>query len=296
MYKEYNSCNLCPRKCNVNRKNTKGICGEGITLRIGRAAPHLWEEPCISGENGSGTVFFSGCNLKCVYCQNYALSRGNKGVEITVEELADIFMDLEGKGVHNINLVTAEHFAPQIKPAVKMARKKGLKIPVILNSSGYVSVETLDYLADVIDIYLVDFKYMDNTLAKNLSSAENYPEVAKKALYKMVELKGKPRYDESSMMTSGVIVRHLCLPGQAEDTKNVIRYVYETYGSNIVMSIMSQYTPMPQCLNHPFLGRKLTETEYDEIIDFCIETGIEDAYVQDGESASESFIPEFFGK
>lgn len=296
IYSQYNQCTLCPRKCGVDRNIKAGFCGENATVRVGRAAPHYWEEPCISGEKGSGTVFFAGCSLKCVYCQNVALSRGSKGVEITSDELADLFLKLQSDGVHNINLVTAEHFAPHIKTSVETARKKGLSIPVILNSSGYVSVETIEFLKDVIDVYLVDFKYLDENMAKEFSCASDYPEIVKKAVAKMTELKPAVSYDENGMIKSGVVVRHLCLPGSTNDSKNILKYVFETYGENVVLSIMSQYTPMNACEKHPVLGRRLTEEEYDDILDFCLEIGIEDAYIQDGEAASESFIPEFYGK
>lgn len=293
-YKEYEKCNLCPRMCNVNRNSgKKGICGEDHNVRIGRAALHLWEEPCISGENGSGTVFFAGCNLKCVYCQNRALSNSKKGRKISVEELADVFISLQSEGAHNINLVTAEHFSPQIKAAVIMAKSKGLAIPVILNSSGYVAENVLNMLKDVIDIFLVDFKYMNPVIAKEYSYAEDYPDVAKKALNIMVKNVGKPQF-EGEMLKKGVVVRHLCLPGEKKDTENIIRYVFETYGENVVLSIMSQYTPMTDCSDIKNLCRKLTKKEYDDIVDFCISIGIENAYIQDGEAASESFIPEFY--
>ena len=295
-YAEYKKCTLCPRKCGVDRELYAGVCGEKNEVRIGRAAPHYWEEPCISGENGSGTVFFAGCSLKCVYCQNRALSRGEKGKPVSVEELAECYIELQQQGVHNINLVTAEHFAPHIKQSVLRAKEKGLNIPVILNSSGYVSPETLDLLKDVIDIYLVDFKYMDSAVAKEFSLASDYPKIAKEAIKKMWGFKGKPCYGEDSMLKSGVVVRHLCLPGFVADSKKILKYVFDEYGTDVILSIMSQYTPMPECSQHPLLQRKLTQKEYDEIIDYCIEIGIEDAYVQDGESASESFIPEFYGK
>ncbi len=293
-FKEYDACLLCPRMCRAKRNDKEtGICKETLDIKIGRASLHLWEEPCISGEKGSGTVFFSGCSLKCIYCQNYALSRSHKGTNITVEELADIFLSLEKDGAHNINLVTAEHFAPSIKNAVIDAKNRGLKLPVILNSSGYVSESTIELLKDVVDIYLVDFKYMDQMLAKEFSAAEDYPKIAREALRKMVNLKGKLVYDENGMLLSGVIVRHLCLPGCSADSKNILSYLYKTYGGKIKLSIMSQYTPMESCKNHPLLFRKLSVKEYDEIIDYALSLGIEDAYIQDGESASESFIPEF---
>ena len=295
-YKEYRECMLCPRNCRIDRNSNKGVCGEKTTVRIGRAAPHYWEEPCISGENGSGTVFFAGCNLKCIYCQNNALSSGEKGREITVDELIETYLRLQAEGVHNINLVTSEHFAPSIKDSILRAEEKGLEIPIILNSSGYVSVETLELLKDVIDVYLVDFKYMNKDLAKEFSGAPDYPEVAKRAIEQMVKYKSRVCYDKNGMITSGVVVRHLCLPGCTDDSKDIVKYIYETYSDSVVLSIMSQYTPMPACEKHPLLKRKLTAEEYDSVVDFCIDIGVEDAYIQEGEAASESFIPEFYGK
>lgn len=297
MYKEYEKCTLCPRRCRVNRnKQEKGFCGQTSALKVGRASLHLWEEPCVSGEKGSGTVFFSGCSLHCCYCQNFNLSRGKEGTATDGENLSRIFLNLQDEGAHNINLVTGEHFAPHIRQAVKNAKKEGLVIPVILNSSGYVSLETLDYLKDVIDIYLVDFKYMNSDIAKKYSIAEDYPEVAKKALKKMYSLVGTPAFDENGILKKGVIVRHLCLPGCSDDSKAVISYVYENYKENVLLSIMSQYTPFGSCGKYLELTRKLTVEEYDEIIDFCLEIGIENAFIQEGEAASESFIPVFDGK
>lgn len=297
MYQEYEKCTLCPRKCGVNRnKQEKGLCGQTSVLKAGRASLHLWEEPCVSGEKGSGTVFFSGCSLHCCYCQNFKLSRGKEGVVTDTENLTRIFLKLQNEGAHNINLVTGEHFAPHIKQAVKNAKKEGLTIPVILNSSGYVSLKTLEYLKDVIDIYLVDFKYMSPDIAKKYSMAEDYPEIAKKALEKMYNLAGKPTFDKNGILKKGVIVRHLCLPACGGDSKEVIRWLYENYRENVLLSIMSQYTPFGNCGKYPELTRKLTTEEYDEILDFCLEIGIENAFVQEEEAASESFIPIFDGK
>ncbi len=296
-YEEYEKCTLCPRMCMVNRnENIKGFCGETSTLRMGRAALHMWEEPCISGIGGSGTVFFAGCNLRCSYCQNYKLSRGEEGVEPGEKSLEDIFLDLQSQGAHNINLVTGEHFAPHIKEAVFGARERGLKVPIILNSNGYVTDETLEYLKDVIDIYLVDFKYMDAEIAEKYSAARDYPQVVKKALEKMYNLVGEPCFEGEDMLEKGVVVRHLCLPGYIEDSKKIIAYIFEKYGENVILSIMSQYTPYGNIEKFPEINRKLTSKEYDEIIDFCIRKGIENAYIQEGEAASESFIPSFDGK
>ncbi len=294
MFHEYDNCRLCPRECAVNRnKQEKGVCRETSEIMVGRADLHYWEEPCISGENGSGTVFFAGCSLGCVYCQNHELSRGRKGIKVSEQELAEMFLHLQEKGAHNINLVTAEHYAPGIKNALMMAKERGLIIPVILNSSGYVKASTIEFLNDVIDIYLVDFKYMDSSLAKKYSFAEDYPAVAEKAIEKMVSYRKRLRFRENGILKEGIIIRHLCIPGCSRDSKNIIEYLYGKYKGSVKLSIMSQYTPMPDCKNYPEINRKLTQAEYDEIIDFCIHIGIEDAYIQEGDAAQESFIPEF---
>ncbi len=291
----YERCKLCPRKCGVNRYEKTGFCKAYSMPKVGRASLHFWEEPCISGTNGSGTVFFSGCTLRCCYCQNYALSRGNEGIVTDEKRLAKIFLKLQSDGAHNINLVTAEHYAPSVKAAVLEAKNKGLTIPVILNSSGYVSLSTLELLKDVIDVYLVDFKYTDEKLSKLYSLAEDYPQIAMQALEKMTEHKPSPVFDKDGIMQSGVIVRHLCLPGHTEDSKKVIEQVFEKYKDNVVLSIMSQYTPMGKS-KFENLDRKLSEEEYNDIIDYCISLGIEDAYIQEGEASSESFIPVFDGR
>lgn len=262
-------------------------------MKAGRAALHFWEEPCICGEEGSGAVFFSGCSLRCCYCQNFELSCGKQGAEVSEEKLAEIFIRLQSEGANNINLVTGEHFAPQIRGSILLAKKKGLSIPVMLNSSGYVNMHCLEILKEVIDIYLVDFKYMDSSLSHKYSMAKDYPETAKKALRQMVELCPKPIFDERGNLKKGVIVRHLCLPGHSEDSKKVLEYVYKTYGKNILMSIMSQYTPVNEIAKYPHLNRKLSEKEYENVLCYCMDIGIEDAFIQEGEAASESFIPKF---
>lgn len=284
-------CNICPRKCNIDRSKTVGFCGAGDTVKVARAGLHFYEEPCISGQNGSGTVFFSGCNLKCVYCQNKSVSAG-QGKEITVERLGSIFLELQNKGANNINLVTPDQYALQIKKAVKLAKNKGLKIPIVYNTSGYCSVETLVELSDVIDVFLTDFKYMNEEKAQKYSSAKDYPIVVKNALKQMYLQVGKPQYDENGIMKKGVIVRHLCLPQNSDDSKEIIKYLYQTYGDNIVVSIMNQYTPMGVC-EFSELNRKLSDEEYDDVVDFAVDLGLENAYVQEGETADESFIPDF---
>lgn len=294
MFREYDLCNLCPRECNVNRnEEKKGWCNQTSTLRVARASLHMWEEPTISGEKGSGTVFFSGCSLKCIYCQNYKISRENVGKEITVDRLAEIFIELQGKGAHNINLVTADHFAPHICKSLEIAREKGLRVPVILNSSGYIKTKTLKLLEQYIDIYLVDCKYFFSESAKKYSQAENYCVEALDAIEEMVRQKPGLMVDEGGILQKGVVIRILCLPGHTEETKRIIENLYKKYGETVCYSIMSQYTPTKNTENISPLNRKLNKREYDDVIDFCIALGMENAFVQEGESASESFIPEF---
>lgn len=284
-------CNICPRKCNVDRTEKTGFCGVGNKIKVARAALHYYEEPCISGESGSGTVFFSGCNLKCVYCQNKEVSAG-LGKEISVERLSEIFLELKEQGANNINLVTPDQYAINIKKALKIAKEKGLNIPIVYNTSGYCSVETIKALSDVIDVFLTDFKYMSSDNAKKYSFASDYPAVAKSALKQMFLNVGKPQYDKNGIMTKGIIVRHLCLPDNTEDSKSVIKYLYETYGDDIVISIMNQYTPMGKC-KFDELNRKLSNKEYENIVDFAVDLGVENAFIQEDETADHSFIPDF---
>ena len=293
-----NGCRICPRECNVDRRNgQKGICGvSGIGIYGARAALHMWEEPCISGEEGSGTVFFSGCPLRCVYCQNYEIARAERGSEITVERLSEIFLELQEKHANNINLVTPTHYSLEIIEAVNLARAKGLRIPIVYNCSGYESVRTLKKLEGIVDIYLVDYKYEDSCLAKRYSNAANYPEVVKEALKEMVRQCDAAEFDERDIMQKGVIVRHLLLPGQLQNGKDVVKYVYETYGDQVFLSLMNQYTPLPHVTKWPELNRKVTEAEYEELVDYAIDLGVENGFIQEGETAQESFIPAFEGE
>ncbi len=284
-------CNICPRKCGVDRDKKQGFCGVGENIKISRAALHFYEEPCISGESGSGTVFFSGCNLKCVYCQNKSIREGF-GKEITVNRLAKIFLELQEKGANNINLVTPDHFAYSIKEALKIAKQQGLKIPVVYNTSGYCDAQTIKDLSDVVDIFLTDFKYVSNEISYKYSCCKDYFEVAKKALNQMYLQIGKPIYDNQGIMQKGIIVRHLCLPENTDDSKRVIEYIYNEYKDDVVLSIMNQYTPMGEC-EFDELNRKLTDEEYQEIIDFALDLGVENAFVQEGDTADDSFIPDF---
>ena len=286
-------CSLCPRMCMADREITTGYCGVKNTLRVARAALHFWEEPCISGEEGSGAVFFTGCNLRCVFCQNFQIARAEQGKEITVERLSEIFLELQAQKANNINLVTATHYVPQVVCALKRAKEQGLNIPVVYNCGGYESVETLKMLEGLVDIYLPDFKYVDTERAKRYSRAENYPEVAKTALAEMVRQQPEAQFDDREMMKKGVIVRHLMLPGGIKDSKAVVKYLYETYGDQIYISLMNQYTPLPHVEEYPEINRKVKKFEYDRLVGYAISLGVENGFIQEGETAEESFIPAF---
>ncbi len=287
-------CNLCPRKCNADRNIKTGFCGQTEAIKLARAAAHYWEEPVISGEKGSGAVFFSGCTLGCVYCQNDDISHKGKGTEVSIRELADIFLRLEREGCHNINLVTADHFMPSVKKAIDMAKAEGIKIPFVLNTGGYLTAEFVRSLEGYIDIFLTDLKYLDENIAGRYSKAKNYPYYAKEALREMVAMHPEPFFDEEGIMTKGVIVRHLVMPGMTEESKAVLDYLWENYGDNIIYSIMGQYTPISRNLaDYPEINRKLTEEEYDEVTDYAWDIGIEDAFIQLPGSDEEEYIPDF---
>lgn len=287
-------CTLCPRECKVDRvAGKKGYCGASAGLKAARAALHMWEEPCISGEEGSGTVFFSGCPLHCVYCQNHHISDGRAGKEITVERLMEIFLELQEKGANNINLVTPTHYVLSIRRALLLAKERGLSIPVVYNCGGYEKPETLRLLEGLVDIYLPDFKYMSKELGERYSKAGDYADFAKRSLEEMVRQTGKPVFDENGRMKKGVIVRHLALPEQAEDSKQVLSYLYQTYGDTIFISIMNQYTPTGDKKEYPELNRTLLEEEYEELVDYAISLGVENGFIQEGGTAEESFIPDF---
>ncbi len=288
------NCELCPRRCRVSRtEGQKGFCGADRTVRVARAALHFWEEPCISGTEGSGTVFFSGCTMRCLFCQNREISRGEAGKEISVSRLSEIFLELQAKGANNINLVTPMHFAPAITKALELAREKGLSLPIVWNTGGWELSESVAAVSDYADIWLTDFKYFDDKLAEDFSHAPQYFEIACAALKQMVEQTGPTVFDDRGMMKRGVIVRHLMLPGHLDDTKNVLRYLYETYGDKIWVSIMNQYTPLCFDERFPELSRTVSDEEYDEAIDFACELGMEQAFVQEGGTVGESFIPPF---
>lgn len=297
-----NGCNLCPRNCDVDRKIGKtGYCGQTDKIYVARAALHMWEEPCISGKEGSGTVFFCGCNLRCIFCQNHMIAlgkdtKGSKvGKEVSISRLKDIFLELQHKGANNINLVTGSHYIPQIAQSLRLAKQEGLHVPVVYNTGGYEKKESLRLLEGLVDIYLPDMKYVSKELSKEYSHAEDYFEVAKSALEEMVRQVGEPEFDNRGYLKKGVIVRHLVLPGSTKDSKAVLDYLYGTYGERIYISIMNQYTPMEQIKNHPLLSRKVTKREYQKVIDYALSLGWENGFIQEGETAKESFIPGFDG-
>ena len=287
------NCTLCPRHCGVNRTSgKKGVCGETDTVRLSRAALHFWEEPCISGEKGSGTVFFSGCPLKCVYCQNREISMGDAGKQVSVDRLSEIFLELQQNGAENINLVTPTHFVTQIISAVQSAKENGLELPIVYNTSGYETEDTLECLKGIVDVYLTDFKYMSEKLSEKYSNAKDYPEIAKNALKKMVEQQPEPLF-EDGMLKKGVVVRHLVLPGCIIDSKAVLKYVYQNFGDNVLISIMRQFTPYKLSERFCELNRKITDAEYMSVVRYAENLGIENGFVQEKEAAEESFIPPF---
>jgi len=288
------NCTLCPRNCRADRGlGNVGYCGKTDRVYIARAALHHWEEPCISGSEGSGTVFFSGCNLKCIYCQNSVIALGNRGKEISIDDLSETFLSLQSQNANNINLVTPTHYIVQIREALLLAKNRGLSIPVVYNTGGYELPESLDILAGLVDIYMPDFKYWTEKTASEYSNAPDYPQRAIEAIDKMKSLQSECIYDERGIMQKGVIVRHLLLPGKVYEAKQIIKYLFGKYGNSVVYSIMSQYTPMKHFDKYPDLNRRVRKKEYDSLVDFCLEIGIENAYIQDGESAKESFIPDF---
>lgn len=285
-------CTLCPRNCKVNRYETVGFCNSTDKVKLAYYSLHQWEEPVISGSNGSGTVFFSHCNLKCVFCQNKKISTGGYGKEISNERLKEIFLELQDNGAHNINLVTPTHYVPEIVEVLQEIKGKDLKIPVVYNTSSYENVKTIEMLENLVDIYLADLKYYQNELGCKYSNCRNYFEVASKAIEAMYRQTG-PFKIVDGLMLQGVIVRVLVLPGHVDDSKKIIKYLYETYGNNIIISIMNQYTPIDVIDKYPNLNRKLSVDEYEEIIDYACDLGMEKAFVQEGETQDKSFIPDF---
>lgn len=283
------NCSICPRKCNADRENSVGFCKSPAEFRLARAALHFWEEPCISGENGSGTVFFSGCNLKCVYCQNYEISIENKGIVVDDSRLIEIFKSLIEQGAENINLVNPTHYADRL---ANLFEKWHCPVPVVYNTSGYESAQTLKMLDGIVDIYLTDFKYIRSDKAQKYSNAPDYPEVAKNALAEMKRQVQGYEFDSRGVMQKGVIVRHLVLPQNTNSALRIIDYIAENY-SDTYLSIMAQYVPCGSLENYPEINRKITEREYNKVVDYALQTGLENVFIQQTESAGKEFIPPF---
>ena len=288
-------CNICPRGCNVDRSEGKiGYCGESTQIRVARTSLHQWEEPCITGEHGSGTVFFSGCSLKCIFCQNHNIADSSVGQAFTIEQLADAFLRLQEKKASNINLVTAGHFVKQLVPAIMLAKENGLMIPIVYNSSAYETVEALQMLDGLIDVYLPDCKFCSAEISQNYAKAADYYKAAIGAIEEMVRQVGEPVFDEvTGNMMKGVIVRHLVLPGHTKDSMEILKYLHDTYKNQIYVSIMNQYTPVIQQDEYPNLNRKVTKREYRKVVDYALSLGMENAFIQEGHTAQESFIPKF---
>lgn len=291
---KYEDCLLCPRKCGINRSTGQtGVCGVSSEIKVARAALHYWEEPCISGKRGSGAVFFSGCSLHCVFCQNREISDGKAGKVISKERLSDIFMELAVKGANNINLVTPGQYIPDIVWAVNDAKSRGMKLPIIYNTSGYENVTELKLLEGIVDVYLPDFKYMDSTLSARYSRAKDYPSVAKQALSEMVRQQPDVVIDDATgLIQKGVIVRQLLLPGHVNDAKAVLKYLYDTYHDHVYISMMSQFTPIA-LKAYPEINRTVTRREYERLVDYALKIGITNAFIQEGDVAKDSFIPAF---
>lgn len=291
---KYENCLLCPRKCGINRRTGQtGVCGVSSEIKVARAALHYWEEPCISGKRGSGAVFFSGCSLHCVFCQNREISDGKAGKVISKERLSDIFMELADKGANNINLVTPGQYIPDIVWAVNDAKSRGMKLPIIYNTSGYENVTELKLLEGIVDVYLPDFKHMDSTLSARYSRAKDYPSVAKQALSEMVRQQPDVVIDDATgLIQKGVIVRQLLLPGHVNDAKAVLKYLYDTYHDHVYISMMSQFTPIA-LKDYPEINRTVTKREYERLVNYALEIGITNAFIQEGDVAKDSFIPAF---
>ena len=288
-----NKCNLCPRNCLVNRNcGEVGFCKAGNKIMIAKYYLHKWEEPCITGKNGSGTIFFTYCNLRCLFCQNYKISSLNYGLEISTKRFSEICLELQDRGATNINLVTPTHFVPLIIDGIKLAKKNGLVIPIVYNSSGYETVDTIKMLEGIVDIYLPDFKYYSDEYAIKYSGCKNYFKYADEALREMVKQKGRCKFDSNGNMISGVLVRHLLLPGMENDSKKILKYLYDNYGSNIYISIMNQYTPVRKC-KYEELNSKIDNSVYEDIIDYAWDIGIRNAFIQEEGTQSDSFIPDF---
>ena len=291
------ACRLCPRSCGANRlHDAHGFCGAGRYARVGLVSLHAWEEPCLTGEKGAGTVFFSGCNMRCAFCQNHEISRENFGIAVTEERLADIFLEQEERGAATLDLVTPTHFVPQISVALRFAKAQGLSIPVVYNSSAYETIDTIDLMAGIVDIFLPDLKYMEEETALRYSAAPDYFQTASAAIRCMRAIAGTPIFDEAGRMTRGVLVRHLVLPGHRKESIRILDWLWQNFADTIYISIMNQYTPMGDLREVPELNRRLTTFEYESVLDHARTLGIENCYIQQGGTVSASFVPKFDGR
>jgi len=290
-FDELKNCHLCPKNCGVNRYKKLGFCKSSADLFVSYYSLHMWEEPIISGNHGSGTIFFSNCNLKCIFCQNRKISTDGYGKKISLDRLSEIMLELQDKGAHNINLVTPTHYAPLIKYSINNIKDK-LNIPVVYNTSSYENVETIKMMNGIVNIYLADFKYFDDELGKKYSNCDNYRECAIKSIDEMYNQVGK-FIIKDDLMVNGLIVRVLVLPGHIDDSKKIIKYLYDKYKDNIIISIMNQYTPLFNIEKYDNLNRKLSDSEYDDIINYACDLGVKQAFIQDGDTQEESFIPDF---
>lgn len=287
------NCTLCPYNCNVDRNEKLGVCKADAKVKIALASLHFYEEPCISGTNGSGTIFFSCCNLQCVYCQNYEISNENKGKEISIEHLAELFINQQNKGAHNINLVSPTPYVLDIIEAIKIARKNGLRLPIVYNTSGYEKVETLKLLEGYIDVYLPDFKYFDDSIAIKYSKAPNYLEIVTNALKEMYRQVGVPVLDENGIIQKGLIIRHLVLPNNIQNSKNVLKWIKENMDNNVFVSVMAQYFPCYKAKHMDELNRKLTKEEYEEVEQYLYSLDLENGYIQELGEHEEEYVPTF---
>ena len=288
------SCMLCPHNCRVNRSiGNKGRCKCEDKLKIALASLHMFEEPCISGTAGSGTVFFTNCNLNCIYCQNYEISQAGKGIEITVEKLAEIFISQQEKGAHNINLVTPTMYVMQIIEAIKIARANGLKIPIIYNSNGYENVDTIKLLNGYIDVYLPDLKYYTNELSKKYSKIDNYFEYATKAIKEMYNQVGNAEFNENGLIKKGIIIRHLVLPNHIQNTKNILKWISNNMPKDVYVSVMAQYFPTYKAKDDNLINRKLTNKEYKEVVNYLYSLDLQNGYIQELGSHEEEYVPDF---
>jgi len=287
-------CNLCPRKCSVNRlAGELGFCTSSKDVKIAKVSLHQWEEPCISGTLGSGTVFFSNCNLKCVFCQNHKISDEGAGKTVSINRLSEIFLEQQKRGAHNINLVTPTHYVPQIIEALKLAKSRGLNIPILYNSNAYENIETIKALKGFIDVYLPDLKYYRDKYALKYSKAPNYFNTASQVITEMKSQVGVAKFDDAGIIQKGVIIRHLMLPGLLFDSKKVIDYIYTTFDDSVYISLMNQYTPMHLADKYPEINKPLNPNHYDSLIDYCLSLGITNCFIQESGTSSKDFVPDF---